>query len=372
MKRIYVLVSNDLTTDQRVHKICTTLMDEGMQPVLIGRLRSFSKPIHDRKYEIRRLRLFFEKGPLFYLALNLRFLLYLLFKRVDGLYINDLDVLPAGYLLKGLKGCKLIYDSHELFTEVPELRRAPVKRRTWEILESLIVPKLGSMITVNNSIADIFQARYHVKVDVVRNVPYRQSYESIEAAAIPGLPTGRKVVIMQGAGINIERGAEEAVQAFKYIDDALLVIIGSGDVFDSLKILVHQLKLNDKVYLYPRVPFDVLIGYTKSCHLGLSLDKPLSLNYKLSLPNKLFDYIHAGVPVVASDLPEVRKVIDDYNVGQIVSSHEPEKIAEAINSALSNSERYHQWKANCLKASDSLCWEIESEILRKRIREGFN
>jgi glycosyltransferase involved in cell wall biosynthesis len=144
----------------------------------------------------------------------------------------------------------------------------------------------------------------------------------------------------------------------------ILLIIGSGREIETIKNLVRDLHLEERVRIYPKMPFEELRQYTANVDLGLSLDKPLHLNYTLSLPNKLFDYIHAGVPVLVSDLPELRRVVNEYHVGWIAPKVEPEVLANEIARALASKE-YDQMKRNCLTAREKLNWQQESQILRR-------
>jgi hypothetical protein len=130
-KTILVSVINDLNTDQRVHKICTFIEQQGYRVVLIGRKRKASDPMETRSYQTMRMRLLFEKGGLFYAEFNLRLFFLLLFKRSHILVANDLDTLLANFLVAKLKRKKLVYDSHEFFTEVPELLNRPRTRAVW-------------------------------------------------------------------------------------------------------------------------------------------------------------------------------------------------------------------------------------------------
>ena len=169
-KHITVLVSNDLQHDQRVAKVCATLLEMGFRITLVGRLLPDSKPF-ERPYETRRFRLPFHTGALFYTALNVRLFFYLLFKRTDIIVANDLDTLLPAFLIARMKGKELVYDSHEYFTEAEGLTNRPFPKKVWLAVESFIFPKLKHVITVNETIAGIYRALYHVPVHVVRNVP---------------------------------------------------------------------------------------------------------------------------------------------------------------------------------------------------------
>ncbi len=364
MKAI-VSVINDLSTDQRVHKVCTTLKKLGYDVTLVGRKQRKSLPLTKRDYKIKRMFLLFEKGPLFYAEYQKRLFLYLLFHKADILVSNDLDTLLPNYLISKLKGSKLVYDTHELFCEVPELQNNPIKKKMWKRIEHWIFPKLKNVFTVNDSIAKIYTEEYKVDVKVVRNTPLLSSQKNIQQQSKTelGLPTDKKIIVLQGAGINIDRGAEEAVQAMQYVNDSMLLIIGNGDVIDTLKKIVIDLKLSDKIKFIGKVPFEQLVQYTHHADLGLTLDKDTNINYRYSLPNKLFDYIHAGVPVLASNLVEVKKIITQYNTGDCIETHDPKHIAEKINSIFNNDSLLQTWKKNTQIAAKELNWEKEEQTL---------
>ena len=230
MKKVIVSVINDLSTDQRVDRVCRTLVEMGFEVQLVGRKKGDSISLGTKPFAQHRMQLIFEKGPFFYAEFNIRLFFFLLFHRAELLVSNDLDTLLPNYLISRLKNLPLVYDSHENFTEVPELVNRKRVQKTWKYFEHLIFPKLKHVFTVNESLAAIFREKYKVDVKVVRNVPYFREYQVAKTRAELGLPGDKKIILMQGAGINIHRGAEEAILAMKYLDNMLLLIIGSGDV----------------------------------------------------------------------------------------------------------------------------------------------
>ena len=134
-KKVIVSVTNDISTDQRVYKVCRSLLSMGFEVELIGRLHSWSKPLK-REYKTHRIKTVFFSGPMFYLEFNIRLCFLLLFKPCNTLLSNDLDTLPANYFASLVKGSNLVFDSHELFTEVPELMTRPFKKKIWKGIES--------------------------------------------------------------------------------------------------------------------------------------------------------------------------------------------------------------------------------------------
>lgn len=309
------------------------------------------------------MRLWFKSGFFFYAEYSIKLFFKLLFTKKDILWANDLDTLLPNYLIGKIQSKKLVYDSHELFTEIPELADRPKVQRIWLAIERNIFPKLDFVLTVNGSIAKYYQKKYNVAPKVIRNIaPKLIERKSIPADMEP-MVKGKKILILQGTGINIGRGAEEAVQMMQYLDQAVLFIIGSGDVFPQLKKLVQTLQLENRVVIKNKLPYPKLMAYTAAAHLGLSLDKATNLNYRYSLPNKIFDYIQAGTPVFATDLPEVAKIVNEYGIGWLIREVNPRKMALGIQEIFENIMDYKLKKSNCTKAGEILCWENESKKL---------
>jgi glycosyltransferase involved in cell wall biosynthesis len=363
LKRAIVSVISDLSTDRRVHRTCTTLNRLGFDVLLIGRRQRKSLALEARDYKTKRMFLLFEKGFLFYAEFNFRLFFSLLFRKCDLLVSNDLDTLLPNYLVKKLKGKQLVYDSHEYFTGVPELEGRKFVRHTWKRIEQWIFPKVKDTITVNDSIAKLYKDEYGKELTVVRNIPSQQKLKNPKSRKELGLVETKSVIILQGSGINIDRGAEEAVLAMQFMENAILYIIGDGDVIDILKNMVKEKQLEQKVVFIAKQPMEKLLQYTVHADIGLTLDKDTNINYRYSLPNKLFDYIQAGVPVLASPLIEVKKIIQQYCVGELIDNHDPKHIADKLNQMLADKVKLANLKENCNIASRKLNWDTEETIL---------
>lgn len=357
-KKVIVSVTNDLVTDQRVHKVCTYLHNKGCDVTLVGRKRSNSLSIR-RDYRIKRFRLLFNKGALFYAGYNMRLFFYLLFKKADILLSNDLDTLLANKTAARFKKCDLVYDAHEFFTEVPELVSRPRVQRIWERIERRIFPKLKHIYTVNHSIARLYKERYNKELKVVRNVSKRYEPDTVPTRKELGLPENKKIIILQGAGINVDRGSEELLAAMDYLEGYHLLIVGDGDVVPDLKVKASN---RTDVTFVGRKPYATMMEYTMNADIGVSLDKDTNINYRYSLPNKIFDYIHAGIPILASGVVEVKTIIEQYGVGTIVPSHDPEAIAKTLEAFFLGLNE-EELKVNLEKAANELNWQNETKVL---------
>ena len=366
-KSAIVSVTNDLVTDNRVRKVCEFLSSEGYEVLLVGRKLSKSLILDEKNYRTKRFLLFFNKGPLFYLEYNIRLFIFLLFHRSDLLVSNDLDTLLANYLAFKCKKCKLVYDTHEYFTEVPELIENPIKQRIWLNLEKRIFPKLKNIITVNDSIAKLYSDKYHVKVSVIRNVAPTLEFIHVKSRSELNLPEDKFIIILQGSGINLKRGAEEAVAAMINIENALLLIIGGGDVIATLKKMVDEFQIQERVKFLPKMSYEEMMEYTRNANLGLAIDHNDVLNHKLALPNKLFDYIQSEIPILSTDLIEVRKIIEKYEIG-FVLEHEltSENLARKLNEIISmDVSEIKKIKENLRSAKKEENWEKERVRLKK-------
>lgn len=365
MKRIIVSVTNDLTTDQRVDKVCTTLIQMNYDVILIGRKLKNSKNLC-RNYKTYRFKLIFNRGFLFYAEYNLRLFFKLLYLKKDILLSNDLDTLLPNFLIHKLFKKKLVYDSHELFTEVPELVDRPFVKNFWLGIERIILPKLKNCITVSNSISEYYNLKYNTKFHVIRNFPLK--LKNTQSSSFPFKTNNHKVILYQGA-LNKGRGLELMIETMQYINNAIFVLIGNGDLEIELKKKVVNLNLDEKIKFISKITPTELQKLTPLADLGLSIEEDLGLNYKYALPNKLFDYIQAKVPVLASDLPEMKTIVLNYNIGEVIKDRKPKKLVNQIQNILQKNKTFYS--SNLQKAAKELVWDNEEKKL-KQLFENLN
>lgn len=353
-KRIFLFVSNDLTCDNRVNRVAVTLTNAGHKVTVVGRKLPRSLPLPEVPYKTKRIKFLFRKSFLFYAEMNLRYFFFLLFSHYDIATANDLDTLLGVYLAVKLRRKKIVYDSHEFFTEVPELIGKPLKKSIWLSIERHILPKLNYCMTVCTSISEAYKNLYHINMCVVRNVPFRKTEKIIPATV--QLPS-KNVILYQGA-LNVGRGVELAIDSLKFLTDSCLLIVGDGDKFHEIQEYAREKSWRNRIIFIGRVPFSGLAAYTALASVGISLEEDLGKNYHFALPNKLFDYIQAGKPVVVSSLPEMSEIVSYYKCGEILKERSPQMLAQSIEKILC--DETNKYQKGSLRAAEELCWEKES------------
>ena len=365
--RIAVLVSNDLSFDQRVQKTCKVLVDAGHDILLVGRELEGSAP-YTGPGTAHRMKLKNARGVRFYFELQRALIKWLKNADIDAIWSNDLDTLYPAVEVGRKKGLPVVYDSHEFFTEAAGLTNAPLKRLVWLLIEKLTVPKVGQMITVNNSIAESYKQRYGIRVDVMRNMPLLSDIPQADHR-VPfekyGVRTDLPIMLLQGAFMDRDRGASDAVNALEEITDATLVLVGAGIEWEESLERMDDSRWKGRLYCIPRLPYDELKELTASADVGLSLDKSLHTNYQLSLPNKLFDFIHVGLPIVASPMVEVKRIVEEYGVGVVADEVSTKAISKAVKEVLSQPKE--QWRKACLNARENLHWGADAHIILEQL-----
>ena len=357
-KKILVAVTSDIFSDMRVIKVSNYLTEKNQDVLVIGRKTSeFELKV---PFKTKRFRLAFNRSFLFYLEYNLRFFFFSLFISVDLILANDLDTLLACSLLAKIKRVPVIYDSHEYFTESVGLQGRERVRNVWVNLEETFLPKVSKAYTVSESIASDYKEKYGIDFKLVRNFP------SVSHFPVPKNEVffpAKKVILYQGV-FNTNRGLEETIKAMTFLDDEFLfVLAGYGELEPVLKTLVHQLELEKRVIFTGKLPYAEMMQYTYQAFVGIALEAPIGKSFEYSLPNKVFDYIHASLPFISLGTPEVRKIIDKEDVGIIIKDNQPQTIANAIISLSNDSVRYEQIKRNQQAVKQNYTWENETKVL---------
>lgn len=362
LKHIYFTVTNDLTYDQRMHRICTSLAENGYTVSLIGYTLPDSLPLTKEKFYQKRIRCLFKKGKSFYAEYNIRLFLFLLFKKMSAICAIDLDTILPCYYISKWKRVPRIYDAHELFTGLKEVETRPRIKKFWTGIEMRMVPKFAFGYTVSESIADEFNRRYGVKYATIRNISRLQEFDTTTP--------GEKFLLYQGA-VNEARGFEYLVPAMKSIDSTL-VICGDGNFMNQLRQLIRENGVEHKIQLKGMLTPDQLWSVSQRASIGMGIAENTGINQYLALPNKFFDYIHAGLPQIAMKFPEYIKINAEFEVAVLISEPDPKGIAEIVNNLLHDDVLYQRLRENCMKARLVLNWQQEEKKLLNFYQSVFN
>lgn len=354
MQHIVFTVTNDLDYDQRMHRICSSLCNSGYIVTLVGREMPSSTPLTKQLFGQKRLRLFFSKGPGFYIEYNIRLFIFLLRLPSDCICAIDLDTVLPVYFAAKLTRRKKVYDAHEYFSQLKEVVERPFIHKIWKRIEAWAIPRFKSGYTVSNSIALEFKKLYKADYITIRNMPLRKQGELHK-------PAFGRTIIYQGA-VNEARGFEYLIPAMKAVH-GILEIYGDGNFLEQAKSLVQENHLTEKVVFKGKLLPGALDEATASSYIGINLVENTGLNQYFSLANKFFDYIQHAVPQVTMDFPEYRKLNEEYDVAILIDSLDPETIAASVNRLLDDAELHSRLQQNCVLAATVLNWQEEEKKL---------
>jgi glycosyltransferase involved in cell wall biosynthesis len=250
-------------------------------------------------------------------------------------------------------------DAHEFFPEVPELVHKPLVKWVWRSIERLLMPRCDALLTVCDSIAEHYRHGLGVSMSVVRNLPEGESLKVKEERS------GAKVLLYQGS-VNLGRGVDWAIDALEWLPQCRLVVAGDGDLLESMKAYAAAKPWSDRISFTGRLMPDELQALTPQADVGLVMLEDLGLNYRYALPNRIGDFVQAGVPMVVSDLPEMSAVVKRYGVGEIIErlhgadgQANAQALARAVEKVLAR-----QWTdANFAAARRDMDWNKEKETL---------
>ena len=357
--KVLIAVISDLATDMRVQKQASLLAEMGCDVTVIGRRRDNSLPARLPGAKVFRIRVPFRRGPGMYLTFNFMLLIHLLVRRFDLCVSCDLDTLVPCYGVSQLFRKTVVYDAHEYFTCQHGLTGRKLRYRLWKADERQILPHVRHMITVSESIAGLYRCEYGSNPVVVRNVAPSVAHLVPHSRSLFSVSDDEMLVVYQGSGINEGRGAEELIDAISLVERVRLVITGSGDIIGKIRQRVIDSPAAGRIIFLPVMPWEEMMRYTLGCDAGFTLDTDTCINQRYSLPNKLFDYIAAGIPAIASPLPEVSALIRQYGCGVVIDEVSPEAIAEVLERLRDDRALLQTLKEKARAARSELNWEKE-------------
>lgn len=283
----------------------------------------------------------------------------------DVVVAHDLPMLAVGHTLAEEFGARLVYDSHELYCEQEFSRGQQV---SWAKVERRHIYACDCVITVNPSIAQELKARYGLaEVKVIYNAEraFPLGVRSWYLHDRFGIPRDHQVLLFQG-GLSAGRNLTELVDAMALlaVPSVHLVILGDGQLSKILKDVITHRSLTTRVHLHPAVAQADLLSITQSADAGIIPYQAICLNNFYCTPNKLFEFVAAGLPILASDLPELRRLVVGNDIGQVFDLSASEKIANSIDDFFSDSQRVDGWRKNLKVVREQLSWQCEGERLK--------
>jgi glycosyltransferase involved in cell wall biosynthesis len=360
VKRVLVAVASDIVTDMRVTKVVRFLHSRGFAVKVICCKKSTVSWTNE--FEVLRLRMLFHRSILFYFFFNLKLLFYGLFERADVILSNDLDTLPACRILGWLKRVPVVYDSHEFFTESVGLMNRPFTKKVWLFIENIFLPGVAGAYTVSQPISSAYADRYKMPFAVIRNYPELSNFP--DKKNVSPFSKG-KFILYQGV-FNPSRSLSQLIEAMQWVSEEYhLVLIGHGELEVELREKVDLLNLNHRVTFTGSLLYADMIQYTYFASLGIALEESSSLSFLHSLPNKVFDYVAAGLPFISLGTPLVREQIEKYDIGILAESNEPNSLARRINAVLADAQLLERIRAAQHRARVHFNWENECRNLEQ-------
>lgn len=370
---ITMLVLNNFTNDARVHKEASTLAMAGHNVTVLALWQSgLAESEYQNSYRVIRLRLRSRSWQNRLLSPPIKYLEFaLLVWRLAGrqpaqiYHANDANTLPAAWIAVKRNQAKLVYDAHELETGrdfgggyVSELYR-----HIWPWPERLFIHRAHIVITVSPSIQNELSRLYSIPLpQVILNCPEKiQIPVSHRLREELSINENQKILLYQGR-VTAGRGIESFCNAVQLVENTSGVVLGDGTALETFRDRVRSGEWQ-RLYFPGKVPLADLPSYTASADLGIVLTQDTCLNHRFSIPNKLFEYMHAGIPIIGSDLPEIGRIIRETETGEVCDSNDSQAIASIIQRIISNSTYYSLLQKKARKAADYYDWKNEGKKL---------
>lgn len=356
-KKICMVLTNNLDHDSRVINEANSLSKKYAVKILVG--DNLNTTLKRMPFEIKVVN--FKSSKMYPLEMwRVVSALHRALKkeRPDFIHAHDLDGLMAAYREAKRRQIPLVYDSHELFYDLPDFSNIKGFHYVIRAIEKYLMKFISAGITVNQSIAGFLKKIYGQDFIVLRNIPsFRVNAKS--SVSLRQLFPNKKIILHIG-GTGKLRGTQQILDSAKYLPQNYVIVFLGAKLNDPILEEIKTKKLEEKVVILPSVASSEVVEVAKEATLGLSLTLNVSLDYYYSLPNKIFQYLSAGIPIVGSNFPEFKKIILGNDVGQVVNPSQPKQIAKAIVDVVKNHNKYMK---NIKKIENKYTWELESEKL---------
>lgn len=364
VKKVVSLVFGTCVNDSRVLKEAQSLKSAGFDITIAAVHEPLLKEEETLSgIDIKRIKLkFTPNGSYGSRFINLEYLFNILrnFKSIDIYHCNDLNTLFVGVFIKLLinRNSKIVYDAHEYETERAGFSK--LQKTYAKLLEKFFIKYVDLVITVSESIANDYIKLYNIKKPtLVMNCPkFKDTSKSNIFRDKFGISQDKTIFLYQGL-LTQGRGIEILLEYFKNEKNNVIVFMGHGKL--TGKVLSYSKKYPNNIYLHPSVPLDEVISHTASADFGIALIENICLSYYYCMPNKLFEFLMAGLPVIVSNSIEMKNFVNKNQVGIAMNTNNIEGLKEAINNIISLDKNKLIENVNNIKKSYS--WEEQEKIL---------
>lgn len=361
MKKVAIGFLGNIFYDTRTFNLHKSLKEKGHEVYFIGFdwLTEEYQTIDKDNISVKKL----NKGRLsflFYIKFFVSQLKSLIKIKSDIYFAADFFSLPAVFFAAKIRQGKIFYDSREIYTELPFHENKPSAKKIFRIIEGYLIKKVDRIFTTGEMDSRYLEKIYpFISTVLLRNLPLKQSgIAPVDYFLKYNLPENSIVILYQGIVIK-GRGFETYFKALKKMPDLYLIILGGGEHLEFYKTLANEMKISGRVIFEGKIPQNKIMNYTSGAFAGLSLINNISINNYYALPNKLFEYVMSGLPVIVNDLPQMKKVIEEYKVGEVLKEINDNEIISTVKKWRENKSLYSSLKENCFIASQTLNWETE-------------
>lgn len=366
-KKICIAFLGNPYHDSRVTNLHDSLVEDGYDVHVISFNWFSEKNINEKKYLIHELSR--KQGSLvFYLNFLIKLFLSLYKIKADLYFAEDIYTLPFVTFWGKIRRAKIFYNSREIYAFIGGLRNRPILQKFITAVEKYFIKKVDLVLTTGEMDTKFIKKFYLINnVITIRNIPlYQLPAYNYDFRKKYKIPKEKKILLYQGILID-GRGIAIIIKAMQKINDAVFILLGDGSEKGKYINLAKELNVTDKIFFVGSVPQDELINYTSSADIGLALIENISISYYHALPNKLFEYIMAKVPVVSSNLPQMKNIVEKYKVGKVVNVDDENEVLQTIQNMIDNELQLIEFKKNCEVAAKELNWQNEYKVLKEKL-----
>lgn len=367
-KKVCIAFLGNALLDTRIINLSNSLKEDGYKVTVIS-FDWYSEHFPHTEDHIKIFKLRKRKITiLFYLNFTFILLKELLKRRADLYIAEDIYTLPLISIIGRIRKARVIFNSREIYSHIGGLSNKPFIQKIVSAVEKVFITKVHLVLTTGGMDSEFIEKKYNISNTlVIRNLPfYRQSTQPIDFRKKYNLTKEEIILLYQGVILK-GRGIGRIIQAMKNLPRTVFILLGEGEQKNNYRKLAEECGVDDRVFFEGTYPQKELINYTAGGDIGICIIENISLSYYHALPNKLFEYIMAGLPVISSILPQLKKIIDDYQVGEIVDIEQGELIEEKIIKLINNQNLLNVYKTNCSVAAKKLNWQEEYKTTRTRL-----